>query len=84
MAEKDDPQIQRARIERIAKEMEPNVVVRFDPDAMPRIIKWRIIHGPSGTVLLESSGEWLSGVIADKTDEELRMLFRSLSNYRLR
>jgi hypothetical protein len=84
MAEKDDPRIQRERIERIVKEVEPNAVVTFDGDAMPSFLKWRVTHGPSGTVLLESSGDWMASEVADKSDGQLKDLLMSLSGGRLR
>jgi hypothetical protein len=84
MAERDDPRVQRERIERIVKEMEPNAEVTFDGDAMPSVLKWRVTHGPSGTVLLESSGDWMASEIADKSDKELKALLNSLSAGRLR
>jgi hypothetical protein len=84
MAEKDDPRTQRERIERIVKEMEPNTVVTFDWEAMPSFLKWRVTHGPSGTVLLESSGDWIASEIADKSERELKDLLTSLSAGRLR
>ena len=84
MAEKDDPGIQRERIERIVKEMEPNAVVTFDGDTMPSILKWRVTHGPSGTVLLESSGDRMASEIADISDRQLKALLKSLSAGRLR
>jgi phage gpG-like protein len=84
MADKGDPKIQRERIERIAKEMEPNAVVTFDWDAMPSFLKWRVTHGPTGTVLLESSGDWMASELADNSDRQLKDLLTSLSAGRLR
>lgn len=84
MAEKDDPRTQRERIERITMEMEPNAVVAFDWDAMPSLLKWRATHGPTGTVLLESSGDWMASEIADKSDRQLEDPLTSLSAGRLR
>ena len=84
MAEKDNPRTQRERIERIVKEMEPNAVVTFDWDAMPSILKWRVTLGPSCTVLLESSGDWMASEIADKSVGQLKDLLQSLSAGRLR
>jgi hypothetical protein len=40
--------------------------------------------GPSGTVLLESSGDWMGRIIADKSDRQLKDLLKSLSAGRLR
>lgn len=84
MADKDDSRIQRERIERICKEMEPKAVVTFDWDTMPSFLRWRVILGPCGTVLLESSGEWMVSEIADKSDKELKDLMKSLTAGRLR
>ncbi len=84
MAEKDDPRIQQERIERIVKEMERNAVVTFYCDATPGSLRWKVTHEPSGTVLLESSGDWMASEVADKSDNHLKDLLTSLSAGRLR
>ena len=84
MADNDDPKVQRARIERVVKEMEPNGVVVFDPDAKPNWIKFRITHGGTGATLVPSSGEYYWSEIADKSDQRLKGLISSLSGGKIR
>jgi len=80
---KDDYVIQRARIERLAKEMSPNCLVEFDPDNPPTWIKLRITHAPTGTILAVSSGDWHVTEIADKSDDQLRALIKSFGAGRI-
>jgi hypothetical protein len=83
MVAKDDPKIQRARIERLVHEMEPRAHVIFDFESEHDQIKFRVTS-PTGVDLIPFSGHYMPSVIADKSDEELRALIRNLSADRTR
>ncbi len=83
MAEKDDYKVQRARIERIAKELAPNCGVEFSPDTTPDWIKFRIVDAATGTILAVSSGDWHVSEIADKSDQWLRDFIRQIGAGRI-
>ncbi len=81
--DKDDYRVQTARLERLAHELAPGGTVDFDPDRLPHFIGMRVDHPTTGTVLTVTSGDWLVSEIADKTDDELRILLKSWSGGRL-
>lgn len=79
MTDKDDYKVQRARIEKIVKELAPNAIVKYDPDKPPNYIKFRIEDSVTGTILAVSSGDWHTSEIADKSDDWLRQFIRELA-----
>jgi hypothetical protein len=83
MAAKDDPKIQRARIERLVREMEPHSHVTFDLESEHNQIRFRVTS-PTGVDLIPFSGHYMPSEIADKSDENLKALIRSLSADRIR
>ena len=82
MPEKDNYQVQRARIDRIVKEICPTCVVEYDQDRVPTWIRFRIVDG-SGTVLAATSGDWHVSEIADKSDDWLRQFIKQSSAGRI-
>ena len=82
--EKDDYRTQRARIEKIAKELVPNGLVEFDPDKPQDWMKFRIVDRASGIVLLVSSGDWHATEIADKSDDWIIDWIKNLSAGRIK
>lgn len=83
VSEKDDYRTQRARIERISKQLVPNGLIEFDPDKPLNWIKFRIVDRVSGTVLLVSSGDWHASEIADKSDEWISSWIENLGAGRI-
>jgi hypothetical protein len=77
MAGKDDYLIQRDRIETLVAESWPTAVVHWDPDRVPTWIRFSVHSG--SVVLLVSSGDHHVSEIADKTDDELRVLLKAWS-----
>jgi len=79
-----DPEVQKGRIVRIAKEMQIDSVVRFSPRAGRTWIRFIIENEATGTVLVPASGDYHSSEIADKSDDELRQFLSNLSAGRIR
>ena len=73
-AAKDDPKIQRDRLERLAKEAFGDCLIYFDPDQPVRSIRMRVDDSKTGKVLMALEGYWHVSQIADKSDGELRLL----------
>jgi len=78
VADKDTYQFQRARVERMARELAPGKTVEFDEAST--FIKFRVRDNFLRINLTEPSGEWLPDVLADKSDDWLRTFIRHLSN----
>jgi hypothetical protein len=76
-AGKDNPTIQRARLKQLAEEIWPGARVYFDPDQPVKSIRMRVDDSKNGNILMVSSGYWDVSRIADKNDDELRLLLRS-------
>ncbi len=81
--DKDDYQVQQARLERLAKELSPGCEVRFDPDKPPTWVRMRVDDPNTGTILMLSSGDWHVSEFADKTDNEIKQLMRAWSGGKL-
>jgi len=77
LAGKDDYRVQRARLERLAKELAPGCDVHFDPDHIPSFVRMRVDDSNTGAILMVSSGDWHVSEIADKSDDELKQLLRA-------
>ena len=80
---KDDYRVQRARLERLVKELAPGCEVHFNPDSVPSYMRMRVDDPRTGAILLVSSGDWHISEIADKSDEELKNLLRTWSGGKL-
>ncbi len=77
--EKDNPEIQRARIEELAKSVYPNGVVRFDQSWIGgNIIKLRIDDADSGRMVAGPSAEYESSEISDMSDMQVKQMLQSL------
>jgi hypothetical protein len=76
--EKDTYKFQRARIERISREMAPGKAIEFDETAT--VIKFRIRDMVAGVNLTEPSGDWFPDELADKSDDWLRKFIKQLDN----
>lgn len=83
MAEKDDYKIQRARIERLVKQLLPTASINWDEERVPAYIRLRVDDPVTGTILIVSSGDWHVSEIADKTDAQLVELLKSWSGGKL-
>jgi hypothetical protein len=81
-AEKDDYRVQRARIEKIVRELCPTCTVEYDPEKVPSWIRFRVVNS-SGTILAVSSGDWESSEIADKSDDWIRQFLKQISGGKL-
>jgi hypothetical protein len=77
----DEAQVQRERIERVAKKIKPDCVVDFiiHGDAQ---IRFRVFN-KSGTALIERSGSWAATCLANFSDKELADLLSLLSTGRM-
>ena len=78
-AGKDDYRVQRARLERILKDLAPTATIEFHPDLPPTWIKFRMLDKTTGTILAVSSGDWHVSEIADKSDSWLEQLIKQLA-----
>ena len=79
MADKDDPEIQKARIKRLTTEMKPGAVMYFVPAETPSWIKFMVVYTAEGAQRQsKTSGDLWPSVIADMSDEKLRSLISSL------
>ncbi len=77
--EKDNPEIQRARIEELAKSVYPNAVVRFDQSWVGgKTIKLRIDEADSGRMVAGPSPEYESSEISDMSDMQVKQMLLSL------
>ena len=77
--EKDKPEIQRARIEELAKGVYPNGLVRFDPSWIGgKTIKLRIDDPDSGKMVAGPSAEYESSEISDMSDIQVKQMLQSL------
>jgi hypothetical protein len=74
----DDVTLQRERIERIAKEIEPDCDVDFIMEQDARI-RFRIFDKGSGRPLVERSGGWEPSRLAGLSDDALAQVLRILS-----
>lgn len=83
MPSKDDYAVQRARIERLIREMEQSTDIRCDEDRAPTLLRFWVSHSLTGAILIPSF-DWHVSEIADKSDDELRALISALSANRLR
>jgi hypothetical protein len=79
--EKDPVEFQEKRITELLKERAPGKEIRFRERV--GMISFLIKDLATGTVLLDTSGEWEPSVLADKSPDELWELIRHLSNHRL-
>lgn len=75
---KDKPEVQRARIVALAKEIYPNGTVVFDEKQPRSFIRFRIDDTQTGTILTSAYPEYLSSELADKSDDQLRALLRAV------
>jgi hypothetical protein len=66
----------------MAQKLSPGSKVQFDPDADAGIIRFRVTSS-MGTILIESSGHYLSSELCDKSDNQLEAIFHTLSNNRM-
>jgi hypothetical protein len=77
--EKDNPEVQRARIRALATEVYQNGTVVFDESWFGgKTIKIRIDDRQSGKMIAGPSGEYDSSEIADMSDNQLVQLLESL------
>ncbi len=77
-SEKDDPQYQRDRIERIVGELIPDCTVVFDLDQPPNWLRFKI-DAPSTGTILGVSGHHHASEVADWSDEYLRGYIRAIA-----
>jgi hypothetical protein len=82
MVETDERELQKARIERLIKEMEPLALIKWDESRAPAYIRFRV--EAAGTVLLDSSGDWELPKIALKNEKDLKILISTSSGGRLK
>jgi hypothetical protein len=75
--ERDDRAVQRDRVARVAKAIEPGCRVDFTLD-QDELIRFRVFHA-SGKALIERSGGWEAGRLANLSDGALVDLLRLLS-----
>jgi hypothetical protein len=76
-AEKDNATIQMARLKQLAEEIWTGSRAYFDPDQPVTSIRMRVDDSENGNILMLSSGHWEVSQIADKEDDELRLLLRA-------
>jgi hypothetical protein len=81
-AEKDDYRVQRARIERIVKELCSTCTVEYDPDRTPNWIRFRVVNS-NGTLMAVTSGDREASEIADKSDSWIREYLKHISGGKL-
>lgn len=79
--EKDTYAFQRSRVLRLLNELAPGKLVEFDEASS--MIRFRVRDEILGVNLIETSGHWFPSEIADKSDEELRLMVKNLSNGRI-
>jgi hypothetical protein len=80
--ETDEYKIVKAIIKRLIKEMDPLATIEWDESRAPIYIRFRV--EVAGTVLLESSGDWLVSDIALKKDNEVKALISATSGGKLK
>ncbi len=78
MRERDDPALQKKRIQQIADELIPGCSVIFDPDQPPTWLRFRI-DAPGLNTILGVSGEYHASEIADWSDEQLGNYLRAIA-----
>ncbi len=78
MSEKDNPGVQKKRVQQIADELIPGCTVVFDPDQPPTWLRFRI-DAPGLNIILGVSGEYHASEIADWSDEHLRNYLRAIA-----
>jgi hypothetical protein len=81
MSGRVDEQTQRERIRRILADLAPNATVKFDPNSA--WIRFKVVHEPTGTVLMASSGEWDAGELAERSDDWICKAIGALSGGRI-
>jgi hypothetical protein len=79
--DKDTYKFQTERLRKLVSDHAPGKEIRFGNQL--GLISFRIIDPPTGTVLVEKSGEWVPSVLADKSDEQLWVMIRQFSNGKL-
>ena len=73
---KDDLQVQQARLEHLASELDQDYQTEFDPKATGQI-RFRIVDKKTGRLVCNSGpGIWTVSVIADKSDEWIKAFIR--------
>jgi len=82
MVETDERELEKARIERLIKEMEPLAVIKWDESRAPTYIRFHV--EVAGTVLLDSSGDWKVSEIALKNDNDVKAKISATSGGRLK
>jgi len=78
MLDKDRPEVQRRRIERIADELIPDCHVVFECDQPPTWLRFRI-DAPKVATVLSVSGLYHASEIADWSDEKLRSYIQAIA-----
>ena len=75
--EKDDFEVQRARLRRIATELVPGCDVIFDESVGPSNVRMRIEK--DGQILTKAFPHWHVTEVADHGDDELRQMLINLA-----
>jgi hypothetical protein len=78
MTEKDNPEVQKKRVQQLADEIIPGCTVVFDLDQPPTWLRFRI-DAPGLNIILGVSGEYHASEIADWSDEHLRNYLRAIA-----
>jgi hypothetical protein len=79
MAERDTLDVQRKRIEELAREIYPNCIVKFEPLFDGLIVRFGVFDPLTKAWVAGPSRQHLVSVIADMADANLRRVIRSLS-----
>jgi hypothetical protein len=82
MVETDGRELEKARIERLVKEMEPLAVIKWDESRAPTYIRFRV--EVAGTILLDSSGDWKVSDTALKNNDDVKAMISATSGGRLK
>lgn len=75
--EEDTYPFQRARVLRVINELAPGKIVEFDESTS--MIRFRVRDPFLNIDLTDAWPHWLPSELADKSDDELRLLVRNLS-----
>ncbi len=76
MPRSEDPRQQRDRVVQAAKRLDPSASVEFDENAGPSFVRFRVIRG--AMYLSKAFPSYHASELADKSDEQLEQLLRSL------
>lgn len=76
-----DDNSQRERIKKIVAMLAPNAVIKFDDYSS--YIRFRVVDGPTGVVLMNSSGDWNPTELARRSDDWVRQAIGALSGGRI-